>query len=143
VTGRTLHTRVAWLDRWTIDGRRILDPTPVAETVPAIWHGQPSLLDPFNGIGRVGEATIHRQRLAGDRWHSLGATIRFDPDVFQDEFMGSVWTVDLRNVFMRLDDEGMVTLTGPTVAAVSGGPGIRWAWDDGTLPDPILWEGAD
>lgn len=126
----TLHTRVAWLDRWTMDKRRILHPAPTANPVPALWAGE-----------RVGNATICRQRLAGEQWQSLGATIKFHPHAFRPEFMDARWTVDVAHGTWSIGEDGSITFVGPRVMAVTGGS--PWAWDDGILPDPILWEGAD
>jgi hypothetical protein len=133
MTARTLHTRVAWLDRWTIDGRRIINPTPARNPVVDLWDGE-----------RVGKATVYRQRLAGEQWHSLGAAIEFDPHAFRPEFMDATWTPDIIDGERSYDfPPYRMTATGCRVIAVHGSVQRRWAWDDGTLPDPILWEGAD
>jgi hypothetical protein len=118
------------LDRWTTDRRRIIEPAPTVGPVPAFWKGD-----------RVGRATIHRQRLAGESWHSLGASVEFNAGTFRPEFMDGPWTIDALYGTQSHGEDGGVTLVGPRVIAVTGGR--PWAWDDGTLPDPILWEGAD
>jgi hypothetical protein len=64
----------------------------------------------------------------------------FHPGTFQPGFMDATWTVDLRDYHMTFGADE-ITFDGAGIAAVFGGR--PWAWDDGTLPDPILWEGAD
>jgi len=131
-----IDRRVAWVDRWTIDGRKIVHPA-TRPIVPALWDGE-----------RVGTAAVSWQRRGFDQWDSLRAVIVFGPRPSPLWLAQNAWTVDIKDGDLTVDDEGRVTITNGVVAAVGGssghpppnGRGRGWPWDDDPV-NPLLWEG--